>query len=411
MKKILLLIFVYAALTSCNSLKVKPIQPHVKDSLNTEINALYQQGIFNGFAVSIVDDTSTLYQQGFGFSETKSKKAYTNHTLQNIASVSKTFVGIALLKAQELGKLHLDDPIQKYLPFKVANPNFPQTPITIRQLAAHTSSITDNEFYLSKTYYLKPDQNLIGAKLNFDDEQVFNPSGSIISMASFLENVLTENGKWNKNSFSTHQPGTIYEYSNVGTTLAAFIIEQATGQNFSDFTKQYILKPLKMNDSGWKFEEINFSAFSRLYENPQTVLPYYHSITYPDGGLITNINDLSKYLTELIKGYNGKGTLLTVESYKEYFKPQLTAQNFTERNEQNPYSESYNTGAFIGYGYTGFIGHTGGDPGVMSIMFFDPKNNLGRIMIFNTNFSDKKGNDVFYGIWNVLEKYQGKLSK
>jgi CubicO group peptidase (beta-lactamase class C family) len=243
------------------------------------------------------------------------------------------------------------------------------------------------------------------------DEQVFNPSDSIISMQTFLENVLSIKGKWNKNSFSTHEPGSIYEYSNVGTTLAAFIIEQATGQSFSDFTQKYILKPLQMNDSGWKFKDIDFSNYSRLYENPKTVLPYYYSITYPDGGLITSINDLSKYLTELIKGYNGKGTILTPESYKEYFKPQLSAGNFTERNEQNPYSESYNTGIFIGYGYTGFIGHTGGDPGVMSILFFDSKNNLGRIMVFNTNFSDKKGNDAFYGIWNILEKYQRKFRK
>lgn len=383
----------------------------VNDSLHAEINTIFQQGDFNGFSVSVVNDQTTLYQKGFGFSDIKERKPYTENTIQNIASVSKTFVGIALLKAQELGKLNLDDPIQKYLPFKIANPLFPQTQITIRQLATHTSSILDNEFYLSKNYFLKPNQDLKGAKLNFDDEQVFNPSDSIVTMSVFLKNVLSENGKWNKDSFSSHQPGAIYEYSNVGTALAAFIVERATGQEFSVFTKKYILKPLQMNDSGWKFEDIQFSKFSTLYENPNTLLPYYQSATYPDGGMITSINDLSKYLTELIKGYNGKGTILSQKSYKEYFTPQLKASNFIDRNDKNPYSESYNSGIFIGFGYTGYIGHTGGDPGVMSMMFFDPKNNLGRIMIFNTNFSDKKGNDAFYGIWNVLEKYQMKLNR
>jgi CubicO group peptidase (beta-lactamase class C family) len=63
----------------------------------------------------------------------------------------------------------------------------------------------------------------------------------------------------------------------------------------------------------------------------------------------------------------------------------------------------------MGFGYTGYIGHTGGDPGTMSMMFFDPKTNLGRIMIFNTNFSDKEGNKAFFDIWNAMEKYQGKL--
>jgi len=413
MKRILFFTILSSVFFSCQTAKIgsDSKDKSIKDSLNAAISNIYQQGLFNGFAVSVVDDQSVLYQKGFGFSDVKEKKPYTDQTIQNIASVSKTFVGIAVLKAQELGKLNLDDPVNKYLPFKVVNPHFPKTEITIRQLTSHTSSILDNEFYLSKTYYLKPDQNLTGAKLNFDDEQVFNPSESVILMADYLKNVLTENGKWNKESFSSSQPGSMYEYSNVGTTLAAYIVERATGQSFSDFTQQYILKPLKMNHSGWKFKKVDFSKFSRLYENPTTVLPYYYSITYPDGGFITNIHDLSLYLSELMKGYNGRGTVLTKESYKQYFTPQLTASNFTERNDKNPYSESYNTGIFIGFGYTGYIGHTGGDPGVMSMMFFNPENNLGRIMIFNTNFSDKKGNDAFYGIWNVLEKYQMRLKE
>lgn len=410
MRKSLVFFMTSISLISCQSMKTNSstTSHRTTDSLDLEINKIYQQGNFNGFAVSIVSGESTLYQKGFGYSDVKEKKPYTVNTIQNIASISKTLVGISLLKAQELGKLNLDDPIQKYLPFKIVNPNFPQKPITIRQLATHTSSILDNEFYLSKNYFLKPNQNLNSLKLNFDDEQVFNSSDSIITMETFLENVISESGKWNKNSFSSHQPGEIYEYSNVGTALAAFIIERATGQEFTVFTKEYILKPLQMNDSGWKFEEIQFSKFSRLYENPKTLLPYYLSATYPDGGFITNVNDLSKYLTELIKGYNEKGTILSKKSYKEYFTPQLSAANFTERNTQNPYSESYNVGIFMGFGHTGYIGHTGGDPGVMSMMFFDPKNNLGRIIIFNTNFSDKKGNDAFYGIWNILEKYQSK---
>jgi len=406
MSKIYLLFISFFILISCS---VSKENKNNKIALTNEINTIYNQKKFNGFAVSIVDENGTLYKNGFGFSDVENQIKYTTETIQNIGSVSKTFVGIALLKAQELGQLKLDDPIDRYLPFNVINPNFPQEKITIRQLATHTSSITDNEFYSSKNYYLKPNQNLKGLKLTFEDEQSFNPSDSIISLRSFLENVITENGKWNKDSFTSHKPGTIYEYSNVGTALAGFIIEQATGESFNQFTKKYILEPLKMKESGWKSEEINMTKYSRLYENPTNPLPYYELITYPDGGFITNVNDLSKYLSELIKGYNGNGTILTEESYKEYFKSQLSESNFVERNTKNPFNESYNVGIFMGFGYTGYIGHTGGDPGTMSIMFFDPKTNLGRIMIFNTNFSDKEGNKAFYDIWNALEKYQDRL--
>lgn len=380
-------------------------QMHInKQAITKDINAIYPENIFNGFAVAIVDEKGTLYKEGFGFANIATKEKYTDQTIQNIASVSKIFVGIALQKAHELGKLNIDDPIEKYLPFKVINPNFSSEKITIRQLSNHTSSIIDNEFYLSKNYYLKPNQNLDNLKLNFDDEQVFNPSNTKISLESFLKNTLEPQGKWSKNSFSTNKPGTIYEYSNMATALAAYIVEKATNSSFSDFTKQYILNPLKMNNSGWSFQDTNFSNFSTLYENPSTRLPYYEMVTYPDGGFITSVTDLSLFLTELIKGYNGNGTILSKTSYKEYFKPQLSEDNFIDRNTKNPYNESYNVGNFIGYGFSGYIGHTGGDPGVLSMLFFNPKTNIGRIMIINTNFSDKKANDAFYKIWNTLEK-------
>lgn len=406
MTKLFYFLILSLIIISCSASKeVK----NTKKGITEEINALYSLKKFNGFAVAVVDENGLLYQNGFGWADVAGQKKYTTETVQNIGSVSKTLVGIALMKAQELGKLKLDDPIEQYLDFKVFNPKFPNVKITVRQLATHTSSIVDNEYYSYRNYYLKAGQDLKGMKMTFEDDQNFNPADSIISMKRYFENVLTENGKWKNGSFSENSPGSIYEYSNVATALAAYIIEKAMGQSFRDFTKEYILKPLKMKDSGWRFIDVDFSKYSRLYENPSLPLPYYELITYPDGGFITNVNDLSKYLSELISGYNGNGRILSAESYREYFKPQLSESQFTERNTKNPYNESYNVGILMGFGYTGYIGHTGGDPGTMSMLFFDPKTKLGRIMILNTNFSDKEGNKVFFEIWNTLEKYQSRL--
>lgn len=385
---------------------------HTRDKLKKEISRHPKPSVFNGFGISIVDDKGTLYQTGIGYSDITSKKAYTEHTIQNIASISKVFVGIALMKAQETGKLNLDDPIDKYLPFQVTHPDFPQTKITIRHLATHTSSIVDNEYYLSKNYLLKPGQNLTEQNYQFDDTQTFLPYDSLIPLRDFLENILSPQGRWYQpNGFTDYPPGAHYEYSNMGTALAAYIIELATGEPFDKFTHQYIFEPLEMNATGWKFEDIDFSEYSTLYETPERPIPFYQTITYPDGGLMSSVNDLSKFLAEIIKGYQGNGTLLTKESYQEYFRPQLSDAHFTDRNTSNPYSESYNTGIFIGYGYTGHIGHTGGDPGVVSIMFFDPIKKQGRIMLYNTSIIDKKGNDFFYKVWDILEKHQDRLAR
>jgi CubicO group peptidase (beta-lactamase class C family) len=409
MTKITFLSFLTILIYSCNSTKNLNIKKLNKsnDSLTIELNEVYKQGQFNGFSVAIVNENGTLYENGIGYANVESQKKYTENTIQNIGSISKTLVGIALLKAQELGKLKLNDPINKYLPFKVDNPYFPETQITIRNLATHTSTITDNEFYLKRNYILKPNQNLKNVKLFLEDEQVINSYDSIISLKTYLQNVLTKDGKWyKKEDFLNKKPSEIFEYSNVATSLAAYIIENATGESFNKFTEKYILNPLNMNSSGWKFEDINFSNYSQLYQTPDTLLPFYSLITYPDGNFITSSSDLAKYLTELIKGFAGNGTILNKESYKEYYREQLTEKNFLKRNERNPYSDEYNLGIFIGYSFTGNIGHTGGDPGVGSIMFFNPKTKIGRLLIINTSINDKKGNDEFYNIWDKLEKHQ-----
>ncbi|MBO3273363.1 serine hydrolase domain-containing protein [Hymenobacter defluvii] len=167
-----------------------------QDSLTVELEALRSQGHFKGFEVAIVSREGTLYQHGFGVADIQGQKAYGIHTVQNIGSVSKTLVGLALLKAQELGLLTLDDPINQYLPFPVVNPAFPDVPITLRHLATHTSSIRDNDFYLRKNYYLKPGQNLTGLPLTVEDEQTFIPADSAVSLPVFLQNVLTPQGTW-----------------------------------------------------------------------------------------------------------------------------------------------------------------------------------------------------------------------
>jgi hypothetical protein len=63
----------------------------------------------------------------------------------------------------------------------------------------------------------------------------------------------------------------------------------------------------------------------------------------------------------------------------------------------------------MGFGYTGFIGHTGGDPGVVTLLFFDPKSGIGRLLLLNTSFADKAGGAAMYKIWDTLGKYQHRV--
>lgn len=381
-----------------------------KKSMDSELSEFAKKGFFNGFSVAIANENGVLYSKGFGSSDVASGKKYTAKTIQNIGSVSKTVVGIAIMKAVDLGKLKLDDDINKYLDFKVVNPEFPNVPITVRQLATHTSSIVDADVYLFHNYFLKPDQNLDGLPLAYDEQQFIDRKDAL-PLGDYLKAALTPDGKWYDVKSFTGKPGEFYEYSNTGTALAAYVVAKAVGIPFGTFTEKYMLKPLKMKASGWGFSMVDFKAYSRLYADPKSPLPFYELTTYPDGNFVTSADDMTKFMTELLNGYAGKGKLLSKESYSEYFKPQLTAANFKKRKENNPYNESYNSGILMGFGPTGMVGHTGGDPGVSSFMFFDPKTRIARYLVVNTNFTDRDGMKAFYGIWDVLEKYSVELGK
>lgn len=375
----------------------------VSNTLTVKLDHVQQQGNINGFSVAIVNVNGTLYTNGFGFADVKKNKKYTENTIQNIASISKTFIGVALLKAQELGKLDLDDPINEHLPFAVINPYYPENPITIRQLATHTASLKDPSVYEKRGYVLK-EANQLGTKANSN----FRDPEDLVSMAAFLESIYNNNGKWyKKGNFLKYKSGAVFEYSNLGAGLAAYIIERATSTPFSEFTEQHILEPLGMSGSGWRFEDIDMTEHSKLYSDTETELPFYSLVNYADGGMLSSASEMASYLSELIKGQNGNGKILTKASYKDLFKQQLKANNFGERNESD-FNDEYNSGIFMGFSAKGYIGHTGSDPGVATFMFFDPKTQIGKILMVNTDLG-KEGIQEFIQIWNTLGEYESRL--
>lgn len=375
----------------------------IAKQLSNDLKPIFAKGHINGLSVAIVNEQGTLFEQGLGYADKKAGQPYTEHTIQNIASISKTFIGVALLKAQEMGALNLDDPINKYLPFKVINPHFPDKAITIKHLATHTSSIKDPSQYEDNGYVLMHKNN--------DNLKVisnFISPDNMMDYKVFLKNILDQEGNWyHKKVFLKNEPGALFEYSNIAAGLAAFVLEKATGQAFNAFTKTYIFSPLEMSNSGWFRDEVDNSKHSKLYADIDTELAPYYLINYPDGALITSIHDLGKFLKELISGYNGHGTLLNKSSYSELFKPNLKDSNYKKRNT-NVYNDEYNIGVFMGISAQGQIGHTGGDPGVGTFMFFNSETKIGKILFVNTEL-DKAGVNEFIEIWKVLEAYENKL--
>ncbi len=378
----------------------------VKDSLTTRLQNANKDGELVGFSVAIIDQDQVVYTEGFGYADSKNKKTYHPNTIQNIGSISKTLIGISLLKAQELGKLHIDDPINKYLPFDVTNPTHPNTAITLRQLATHTSSIRDYEENYLKAFILEND-TIAKDEVPFTH---FQKPDKRVSLLDFLEANFSTKGKWyTPEMFSEHTPGSTFEYSNFGADLCALVIQEATGMLYKDFTQKYILDPLQMENSGWAIKDLDDSKRSKFYLYKGQKIADYTCITYANGGLFTSNEDLSTFLSELMKGYQGKGTLLSPESYKVFFKKHFET-NLKEKGR-------INLGLFVAYnndfiGSTDLlIGHNGSDLGSLAMMYFNPETNIGKVLMFNTDIDYKEDVVVPYikEVWKTVLEFENKF--
>ena len=351
---------------------------------------MHEAGIV-GIGAAIIRDKNLIWTHGYGYADREKKLPFTPSTIMNIASVSKTFTGFCIMKAVEEGKVKLDEDINHYLPFKIINPNFPDEKITLRHLATHTSGLADRyPFYTDSTYFYN------GQKPE--------------SLGEFLKNYFVKGGKhYSKDNFLNAKPGTNRDYSNIGAGLAGYIIELRTGKKLTDYSKQYIFKPLKMINSGWSLAEIDIKNHSKLYQkegNNIKTIPLYEGITYPDGGVRTSVDELSRFFITLLNNgeYNNK-ILLKKELAEEMLRFQFTDLN----KPDNVKLEKLNSGIFWATKMGGQrIGHNGSDPGVRTFMLSDLKREIAVIVFFNTSLSETDENK-FFDIYEDLYKYASEL--
>ena len=369
-----------------------------RDSLQLRLSEISQQTNLPGFAVGIVNPEGIVYEDGFGYANLEKKTKFTPQTIENIGSVSKTLIGVSIMQLVDAGKLTLETKINDILPFKVVHPRFPHQEITVWQLATHTAGIVDGDQYNQQCYVLLED--FVAGGQRKDEKQYFRRIKKNVErpMRDFLADYLVPKGKhYKKKNFNKYAPGTHYAYTNIGATLAALVVEIVAQEPYSDYTKKHILEPLKMHNSGWKLSEIDKGKEAMLYFKDHLPMPKYTLITYPDGGLLSNCHDMSLYLQKMMNCHAGLNSFLQPSSVSEMMKTQFKAER-----EQS--------GIFWDVARNGRIGHTGGDPGIFTIMQFDPETKTGYVFLTNiAGFDDQEMLIDFRKIWKAMAKYGAKI--
>lgn len=350
-----------------------------RDSIDDRLESFYNSEKMGGFAVSVFTKDSVLYRKGFGYADLENNIPYTTKTEQYIASVSKTSIGISLLKAEELGLLKVSDPINLHLPFEVKNPQHPDAVITIEQLATHTSSLDYNETVVESLYIEESKKRKL--------------------LKPFMENYFANN-LYGEVKFTTNLPGTYWNYSNIGAALAAYIVERTSGMTYADFTNKHIFVPLEMKNTHW-FASLADSSATTSYYEPQGnggIQKVENSgiILYPVRDMHTNLEDLTRYGQAMLKK---DARLLSKDSYERMFSEKLKSsvnkgnldnQGIFWMIDRNQYGVTYQ-----------LTGYNGGDYCINTIFQFDPESELGYIFIGNTGQSDANRSNYIL-VFNAL---------
>jgi len=343
------------------------------DNIAEKLASFYNENKMAGFAVSVFDADQVYYQGGVGFADREQNIPYTSQTLQYTASVCKTTLGICLLKAQELGYLSLKDPVNKHLPFEIENPHFPESDISIEQLATHTSSLAYNEAVVESLYVDEADKSQ--------------------SLQGFMEDYFVKE-KYGEISYTEHVPGTNWNYSNIGAGLAAYLIEHTSGMSYAKFCQKFLFDPLGMKQSAWFRSELDSSLITQYYEptadEKLEKVAAKGVILYPARDLITNVEDLTRYAQAILRR---DPKILTADSYEKMLSPAL--------NSSVSGQEADNHGIFWmidrnQYGITyQMTGMNGGDYCINTMMWLDLKTEMGYIFLGNTGVSEAShGNHI-----------------
>lgn len=326
-----------------------------------------QEKKFPGMAFGIVVDDRLLYAGSAGYTKLAEKTPAGSASLFRIASMSKSFTAMAILKLRDEGKLRLDDAVSRYIPVlkDISLLTADASNITIRDLLTHSAGF--------------PEDNPWGDRqLDITHDVFMNMLQKGISFSNI--------------------PGVTYEYSNMGFAMLGEIIRVVSGKPYQEYISGNILAPLGMTHTVWEYTQVPSSLLAHGYRwlngNWQEEALLHDGVYGAMGGLITSIEDFSKYMAFHLSAWpprNDKETgpvkRSTVREMQQVWRLSSLV-NITGRR----------AGAMVnGYGYglriskdtegKVYAGHSGGLPGFGSQWMIMPDYGIGVVVFGNLTYA------------------------
>ncbi|MBC7812293.1 MAG: beta-lactamase family protein [Burkholderiales bacterium] len=236
--------------------------------LDTLVPTLLEEHQVAGAAIAVIHDGEVAWTQGYGVANLDSAEPVTPDTVFHVASISKAFTAWAILGLVESGDIELDAPVDQYLTrWNLPDSSYNPDDVTIRRILSHT------------------------AGLSVDGYEGYEPDEELPT----LEQVLLGEGKSARVTVLV-TPGVMFRYSGGGYEVLQLLIEEVTGEDYSDYMQETVFAPLGIENSSYELTPEIETNLATGYAGPAVPKPIIRYTEQAAGGLYMTAADLASFV-------------------------------------------------------------------------------------------------------------------
>lgn len=308
-----------------------------------------------GVSAALVHDQQVLWSGGFGDAEPASGRPATAETIYSICSISKLFTSIGVMQQRDAGRLRLDDPVKRHLPWFGLKRSEGEGEIVIEGLLTHASGLPRE----SDHAYWSP------------------PDFSFPARAQVIERI--------KGQEPLYAPERAFQYSNLGMSLAGEIVSATSGLAYDAYARTHILDPLGLSSTSPEMpaEErgrrlaTGFSALDR--SGKRQPVPFFTARGIaPAAGYASTATDLARFASWQFRLLEKGGfEVLRATTLREMYRIHWA----------EPDLETLWGLGFVVWRSEGrlFVGHDGSCPGYRTALLLMPEEKFGTVFLANAN--------------------------
>jgi CubicO group peptidase (beta-lactamase class C family) len=319
--------------------------------LETRLGKILKGTGVPGMAAVIANPNGIVWTAGIGVADVAARTPATSDTLFRVASISKTFVALAMLKLTEEGRLDLNAPVKSLVPDVAFTNRWEATdPVRVVHLLEHTTGWDE-----------------VLKQMAHDDPR---PATLAEGLAVAPE---SRTSRW--------RPGTFYSYCNSGPAVAAAIVEKLTGKRFEDYVQKNFFDRIGMPTADYLYSERTRALLTKLYHRDgRTPFPYGHDALRPSGALTASAREMGAYLRFFLRrGETDAGKILAETSIQ---RMETSVSSYGAKAGLTEGSGLANSGWADRRGFW-WRGHTGARDGAGADLAYRPEQGVGYFFAIN----------------------------